>query len=173
MASWLCASNQNNRINESVLTDKIKTLNVNTSDLIAQAIVITCECKSNWDTAGVCICDTIPLDQVECVDQVECLDFVKIVRELTDGGIISIESVRDMYDYISYMLFDEDTFVFPPEWKYTGAGRDILVSGSFNDYGLQSRNIRGFCFYSDELTFIKPLIVTYLCDRNPVIFFSD
>lgn len=173
MASWLCASNQNNRISESVLTEKIKTLDVNTSDLIAQAIVINCKCESNWETAGVCICDTIPLDRVECIDQVECLDFAKIVRELTGGGIISTASVRDMYDHISYMLFDEDTFVFPVEWKYTGANRYILVPGGFNDCGLQTQNIRGFCFYPDELTFIKPLIVTYLCDRNPVIFFSD
>nr|WBF71179.1 hypothetical protein [Megavirus caiporensis] len=172
MTSWLCASNYKNRLNESVLTDKIKTLDVNTSDLVTQAIVIKCECDSNWDTAGVCTCDTIPLDQVECVDQVECLDFAKIVRELT-GGVISSASVRNMYDHISYMLCDEEAFDFPQEWKYSCENRNILVPGSFNAYGLQTHYVRGFCFYPCELTFIKPLIVTYLCDRDPAIFFSD
>ncbi|AGD91975.1 hypothetical protein LBA_00053 [Megavirus lba] len=169
MASWLCASGRN-RINKSVLTDKIKTLDANTSDLTAQAIVINCECDSNWDTAGVCTCDSIPIDQVESVGQVECLDFAKIVRELT-GGVINSTCLRNMYDHILYMLGDEEAFDFPAEWKYSCTNRNILVPGSFDAYGLQTHNVRGFCFYPGELQFIKPLIVTYLCTRDPVIFF--
>ncbi|AGC02417.1 hypothetical protein H012_gp031 [Acanthamoeba polyphaga moumouvirus] len=172
MASWLTTYNQKNQINESVLITKIKTLDSTTCDLITQAIVIQCECEFDWDLAGECICDKIPFDQVKCMGQVKCLDFAKIIKELT-GGIISSKSLRDMYDYISFILGDEDTFNFPSEWDFTYHNRYVLVPYYFNDNDSQIKMIRGFCFYPDELSYIKPLIIKYLCERNPSIVYLD
>ncbi|AGC01550.1 hypothetical protein H012_gp001 [Acanthamoeba polyphaga moumouvirus] len=167
MSSWLCASHQSNQINPSDLTTKIETLDSTTSDLITQAIVIQCECE--FDSAGECICDTLPLDHLKRLGQVKCLDFAKITKELT-GGIISNKSLRDMYDYISYMLGDEDTFDFPSEWNFSNENRYVLLKNSLSGTD-KDTNIRGFCFYPDELSYIKPLIVIYLSERKPTIVF--
>lgn len=170
MTSWLCSSNQTKQINHPNLTSKIETLDSTTSDLITKAIVIQCECEFNFDSAGECVCDTFPLDQSKCIGQVKCLDFAKITKELT-GGIITNESLREMYDYISYMLGDEDIFDFPSEWNFSNDNRYILLKNSLNE-NYQGNNIRGFCFYADELTYIKPLIMIYLCEKKPKIVFS-
>ncbi|AQN68763.1 hypothetical protein [Saudi moumouvirus] len=168
MASWLCTINHQNQLDKSILTSKIETLDSTTCDLITQAVVIQCECEFDFDTGGECICDTIPPDQLQCLGQVKCLDFAKITKELT-GGIISTESLRDMYDYISWMLGDEDTFNFPSEWDFSQKNRCVLLRNSLSE--TDDTYIRGFCFYPDELSYIKPLIVLYLSGRNPSIVF--
>uniref|UniRef100_A0A6G6ACN5 Uncharacterized protein n=1 Tax=Borely moumouvirus TaxID=2712067 RepID=A0A6G6ACN5_9VIRU len=169
MSSWLYSTNQTNQINRSDLITKIETLDSTTSDIITQAVVIQCECEFNFDTAGECICDTLPLDQLKCLGQVKCLDFAKITHELT-GGIISNESLREMYDYISFKLGDEDTFDFPSEWNFSNENRYVLLKNPLSSTD-KNANIRGFCFYPDELVYIKPLIVIYLCERKPTIVF--
>ncbi|AAV51132.1 hypothetical protein [Acanthamoeba castellanii mimivirus] len=178
MTSWLCASNMKFRINKfkiekfqidnSDIVGKIMGLDINTCDLLTKAVVVDHECEYYWDSK-VCICGKDPLTKLKQLEKVECLDFSKIAQEIT-GGIISSESLRDMYDYISRMLYDSETFEFPLEWDFTFANRYILVPRSYENNS-QIEMIKGFCFFADELPFIKPLIVKFFTEKNPTIVY--
>ncbi|AVL94442.1 hypothetical protein ma55 [Moumouvirus australiensis] len=151
------------------LTTKIQSLDVHTTDLTTNAIVIDCKCENNLYLNNICICSTITVKEFEYFEQVECLDFAKIILELT-GGIISSKSLCDMYNYISLMLADENSYDFPSNWDFTFTNRHILIPRLLNTDS-EINLVKGYCFFPDEFTFIKPLIIKFLCEKNPIIVF--
>ncbi|QGR53582.1 hypothetical protein [Moumouvirus maliensis] len=150
------------------LTTKIQSLNVHTTNLTTKAIIIDCHCGNNLYLNNTCVCSTITVEELEYFEQVECLDFSKIILELT-GGIISSESLCDMYHYISLMLADENSYDFPSDWDFTFTNRHILIPRLFSG-DFEINLVKGYCFFPDEFTFIKPLIIKFLCEKNPIIF---
>uniref|UniRef100_A0A6G6ADK0 Uncharacterized protein n=1 Tax=Borely moumouvirus TaxID=2712067 RepID=A0A6G6ADK0_9VIRU len=151
------------------LTTKIQSLDFYITDLTTKAIVIDCQCENNLYLNNVCVCNTKTFDELKYFEQVECLDFAKIILELT-GGTISSKSLCDMYDYISLMLADENSYDFPPDWDFTFTNRHVLIPRLLSNDS-EINLVKGYCFFPDEFTFIKPLIIKFLCEKNPIIFF--
>ncbi|AKI78791.1 hypothetical protein [Acanthamoeba polyphaga mimivirus] len=176
--SWLCRRPVNIFLTKKHLDETSREMNSTKMleanfEIMQQQITVHCDCDhGDW---WLCECDLEPLDQMEA------LDLTEIVRIWTNGGILSPKSLEDLHDWILHSLSDPDNELTDPEYEmdwdnWDIANRKILIGcDSFGvpQYQNFSVSVRGYLFHIHELEVIRPHIVDFLVNRNPVIVYNQ